>query len=77
MGLVFSWLWGRREAAPALPRVAAEAQVSAKPTVRPSHTDLLNLLPPPSHPLTLTPQPPTLLLLSKSWGRSGRVPRRA
>lgn len=57
MGLVFSWLWGRREAAPALPDVAAEAQVSVKPTVWPGHTDLLNLLPPPSHSHS-HPQPP-------------------
>lgn len=32
MGLVFSWLWGRREAAPALPGVATETQVSVRPS---------------------------------------------
>lgn len=38
MGLVFSWLWGRREPARPLPGVAAETQVSSHPHLPSLHS---------------------------------------
>lgn len=42
MGLVFSWLLGRKETA--LPDLAGETQVSVKPTARSGCTNLLSML---------------------------------
>lgn len=42
MGLVFSWLLGRKETV--LPDVAGETQVSVKPDARSSRTNLLSVL---------------------------------